>query len=297
MFNTIHTKILFSGVIWMSMLISSPLISQEYSFINGFHSPVFLNPGFAGTDETGNLSLHTKISSYIPGQLVDFAAGWDQPVKKLRGGLAVIYSSAVWKDFESRNLLEAGYALHLKPGPLLKIIPSVRLGIGIYHLKPMTLGPVFDGATKAYITTGAGVLVLFRGFSGGAVINHLNTPEVGYENLTEELPVAITLHARQKFRTDREGVFLYTGAYYWQQEDWSRIVPSVEIKVKGFFAGLCAARYHDIDVSYGLGGTAGFDLRKFKAGYSFIGDLSGRIRLEIPAHEIFLIYRFDLERK
>jgi len=279
----------------MALLAPFPAVSQEFTFINGFQTPVILNPGFAGTEETGNLSLHTKFSGNIYGQLINFAAAWDQPVRKLRGGLAVVYTSSAIKYYETRNLLQAGYALHLKPGPLLKIIPSVQVGLGINHLKAMSFGGPTDASTKAYFSAGAGALVLYRGFSGGMAFSHLNTPDVGYENLEVEQPIEITLHARQKFLTDMEGVFLYAGAYYWQQDQWSRIAPSLEIKVKGFTAGLCAIRYQDINVSYGLGGSAGFDLRKFKAGYSFIGNLSGNTRLEIPAHEIFLIYRFDLE--
>ncbi len=292
-----RTKSLIIGAVLMGMLVSSPLISQEFNFINAFHSPVILNPGYAGSEQTGNLSLHTKISSFLSGQLIDFAAAWDQPAKKLRGGMALLYSSSVSRDVESRNLLRAGYALHLKPGPLLKIMPSVQVGMGINHAKALTFGGPTEAATRAYFSAGAGALVLYRGFSGGFVFNHLNTPDVGYENLVNELPVEMILHARQKFRTDREGVFLYAGGYYWQQDDLNRIVPSVEIRVKGFTAGICAVRYQYSEVSYGLGGTAGIDLRKFKAGYSLIGRLSGNNLLQIPAHEIFLIYRFDLEAK
>ncbi|MFO7722269.1 MAG: PorP/SprF family type IX secretion system membrane protein [Bacteroidales bacterium] len=283
--------------LWMALL---PIIGfntlngQDFIFSNGFESPLYLNPGFAGNAEYPTLTTHIKKPASIGG-LFYYAASYDQPVDKLRGGIGFVLSSSIIEDIKTESLLNGIYALHLKVSDEVYIRPAINLGLGYNHISNGGLtggGSGNDQVSKGYLNAGFGVLVGYRNVTAGLAVDHFNKPDIGYENAENRLPAKITLHGILQHEI-QDNMFLFPGLIYQHHWGLNRFVPSLVADIMGFRVGVSVIRQSSATVgSTGFTGLVGVALNQFVLGYSYTAHAGDIVLIDLPAHEFAITYKF-----
>lgn len=280
------------------LVIQAPVArTQDFAFANGFESPLYLNPGFAGSSESPVLTTHFKKISNI-GNYFSSAVSYDQPVEKLRGGIGLVLSTMVHEKYLFENLINGIYSYHIKINDDFFINPAVNIGFGYRYFDDSDFfshNPIFGPVSKSYFNAGVGLLTGYRNIVAGISVDHLNRPDVGFENYKVSLPAKITLHGIWQHEI-QEDVYLFPGLIYQTQSDYHRLTPSVMIDYRGLRVGAAAIQIYETsawgDIATGVAAIAGIKFQKLVVGYSFASRLLGDRIFEFPTHEFALTYRF-----
>lgn len=276
--------------------------AQEISLTNGFGTPLYLNGGYAGTQEQNELSL--QVQKNAGGKLVaipgfNHVATIDFKVPKLRGGIGIVWASEYARQLWNYSIFKGIYALHLPVQENLSLHPFLSLGLGLNHLSEdfVMFGTSLQGPlNKAYFTPGAGMLVKYGTFHAGFSAEHFNKPEVGWENIGYTMDPEFILHARYGHEAE-PGITLYPGLIGKWQGPLAVVIPSVELNYQGFIIGL-NAKHSTVKGAFsqtGIGGMIGVELQTIKIMYSYTGRIAGELLRTLPSHEFSFSYRFGNE--
>jgi type IX secretion system PorP/SprF family membrane protein len=275
----------------MLIILQNTLQGQDFIFSNGFESPLYLNPGYAGSAEYPALTTHIKKPASVGG-LFYYAASYDHPVEKLRGGIGFVFSSSIIEEIKTENLLNGMYAFHLKVNDDLYIRPAINFGLGYNHISSGTGGSGAAQVSKGYLNAGFGVIMGYRHLTTGLSVDHINKPDIGYENAENRLPAKFTLHGILQHEL-RENLFLFPGFIYQHHWGVNRYVPSLVADIMGFRAGVSVIRQTSATVgSTGFTALVGVELNQLVLGYSYTAQGGDIVMIDLPAHEFAVTYKF-----
>jgi len=296
--STMRTFALFFVFILMYFSdLSSDLRAQGFVFSNGFESPMYLNPAYAGTAGSPQLATHFRRPTSGAG-FFHYVAAFDMPVEKLRGGAGLVLSSSILEDVLVETQLNGVYAFHLKVSEELLLSPAINIGFGYNHFNTDNLS--FGGGegklSSSYLTVGGGLLMRYRNLLAGFSVDHLNTPDVGYGGITNHLPARFTLHGIYEYALHEE-VAILPGIIYQSVWEMHHISPSVVLDFMGFRAGVSGifrrtSNQNLYPNTSGLSFLVGVHLKQLILGYGYT---TGTSRKKIPgvaAHEFAITYRF-----
>ncbi len=275
------------------------LRGQGFVFSNGFESPLYLNPAFAGTADAPQLATQFRRPTTGVG-FFHYVASFDMPVEKLRGGIGFSLSSTIMEEVRFDNLLNGFYAWHWNIGTDLLVSPAVNIGFGYNHLnnENLSLGGVGEGRVSAiYFNVGGGLMMRYRNLTTGFSIDHLNTPDVGYNGISETMPQRLTVHGVVEHAL-MEQLHILPGIIYQSHWDVQHVIPSVVLDFMGFRAGINGVyernRRGSIDTNmYGVCFLVGAHLQQFMIGYSYTTGVSEGALPNMTAHELAITYRFS----
>jgi type IX secretion system PorP/SprF family membrane protein len=271
--------------------------AQGFVFSNGFESPMYLNPAYAGTSGASQLATQFRRPT-SGGGFFYYAAALDMPVEKLRGGVGFVLSSTIMEDILVETQLNGVYALHWKINEEMLVSPAISIGFGYNHFNTdnLTFGGGEGRLTSSYFTLGGGVLMRYRSLLAGASIDHLNTPDVGYGGISESMPIRFALHGIYEYALLEE-VSLLPGLIYQSLWNMHHITPSLTLDFMGFRAGVAgnfrrtgSQNLHPN--TNGLSFLVGIHLKQLLLGYGYTTGLSSNTVLGVTAHEFAITYRF-----
>jgi type IX secretion system PorP/SprF family membrane protein len=273
------------------------VLAQGFAFSNGFESPMYLNPSYAGTSGAPQLSTQFRRPT-VGGGFFHYAAAFDMPVKKLRGGVGFVLSSTILESVLVETQLNGVYALHWQVNEEMLVSPAISIGFGYNHFNSDNLN--FGGGAgvlnTSYLTLGGGVLMRYQNLLAGFSLDHLNNPDVGYAGVRESLPTRIVLHGIYDYAV-RESVSLLPGIIYQSFWNINHISPSLTFDFLGFRAGIAGnftragSKSQQPDTN-GMSFLVGIRLKQLLLGYGYTTGLSGNMIPGVTAHEFAITYRF-----
>jgi type IX secretion system PorP/SprF family membrane protein len=205
-----------STLLTLSVLLGSALVgnSQDPQFSQYYATPMYTNPAFAGSG-CNRLSLAYRIQYYgLPGGFVTFNLAYDQPVKKIHGGVGLMYTNdKAAEGILTSNAVNLSYAFEAKLGKKLCLRLGAQAGVFQRTLQWDRLRWGSDIITQLGYATptnytsidksvtgvnfGAGALIYSNKFYAGFACHNITEPSQSFFGGTGEgtyLPRRYTVH-------------------------------------------------------------------------------------------------------
>jgi type IX secretion system PorP/SprF family membrane protein len=301
------------------LFISSILKAQDPQFTQFYSNPLYQAPSFAGAVEGYRASLSYRDQwPSLPGQVTTATFALDYNLSALNSGLGLIVMNDRIGTSELSNLnLGLLYAYNVKinrkvffrPGvgfyytqrslDYTKLVFPSELEAGGQAILPSEFSNV--SAVDASVSGLLFISNLWMGFTA----DHLITPNVTFTDRINRLPIKYTLYGGYRFYklerligTKRQsitvvGTYKHQGSsdqmdmgLYWSYEPiimgvWYRDLPFIK-------------KYSRRDA---LALLVGYKYKDLSVGYSYDFTISRLITNTGGAHEISLIYKFDIEQR
>lgn len=208
--NSLHRP----SFLFFFILIYQGLFAQDPEFSQYYATAIYTNPASTGSDFS-RAALAYRIQYYgLPGGIVSFNASYDQHLRKLRGGLGIMYSNDIaGEGILKTNSVNLSYAYEHE---ITKKI-MLRIGVqgGIYQksifwnrfvwgtfvlnqlgiITPTNISAIDVSITRANFAAGA--LVYSKKFYAGMACHNLFEPNQSFFANTGPgtlLPRRVTLH-------------------------------------------------------------------------------------------------------
>ncbi len=301
--------------------------AQDPQFSQFYSNPLYQSPSFAGTSEgyRGTINYRNQWPK-MPGKVETFSTGIDVNIMEINSGLGLIVMRDVI-GVNSLSTLSAGllYSYNVKVNRRLFLRP----GIGFYYLqkaidrnsmilsseidalnpdnpgspvRPQTLGELQN---RNAMDGGISLLALSRDLWAGVTLDHLFAPNVSFTERAEPLPVKYTVYGGYRFRkverlvgTKKQvvtvaGTYRHQGAadqfdvgLYWTYDPlilgiWYRDLPLMKEN----------SNRDAIIIMLGA------KLDMITLGYSYDFTVSQLVTTTGGAHELSMIYRFEVSKK
>jgi len=304
------------------LLASLPLLGQDPQFTQFYSSPLYQAPSFAGAIDGYRASLNYRDQwPSLPGKVTTTIFAMDYNLSALNSGLGIIAMKDKIGSADLSNL-NLGFLYSYNVQINRKVF--FRPGVGFYYTQrsidynamifptennnPNITSPILDAEITDHIQAAdASVsgLLFISNIWVGFTADHLITPNITFTDRVNKLPIKYTLFGGFRFYkmerligADRQSVTL-AGTYrhqgeadqmdlglYWSYDAisigaWYRDLPFIkDYSRRDALAVLLGYRYKDTSI-----------------GYSYDFTISRMITNTGGAHELSLIYRFNIEAK
>lgn len=265
-------------------------IAQDYHFSQYLSNPVFLNPGFSGSDSCPRFVVNTRLQwPELAAEYKTISASYDQYVPKLKGGLAVSYVFDVAGNTIYSNNLNFSYSYKLKLGNDMHISPAISVGMVAKSLDESKINMSPDYNPRYNFNSGAGFLFSYKYLALGYSADHLNTPnESFFTNVSSKLPVKHIAFLSALIDLG-SNVNLNPSIMFESQNKFEELVPAISLMIKGVKIGAAyRTGFENPDAVIGL---IGYQNARFFAGYSYDYTVSKLSNASGGAHELALIYK------
>lgn len=301
-------KLLFAGLLVFS---NGRTEAQDPIFSQFFSSPLYLNPAFAGNQNSFRATLGTRTHPLPDATNVStFLLSVDGPVQALSGALALLATSDYQGNMLWDNHISGIYSYHMNISPDWHMNFGAQAGYFRRELSwsrlvfydPAQAPPANADDWRHVVDFAAGVLFFNERYYGGIAMHHLSQPNI---SLTEEklsLDRKFTAHLGMQFEGGNRHSTFGRGADYF-------VSPNVIYQKQGPHQRIHVGLYGGIEPLMGgiwlqhnpgsrptmvfLFGISWQDLR---IGYSYDYNLSGFTDIRHGIHEISLSILF-LHRK
>lgn len=317
----IYTTLLF-------ILIALGAAAQDPQFSQFYSAPLYLNPAFAGSGSEHRYTVNFRNQwPQLPKAFQTYAVSYDRNVAKLRSGFGLLVMADKAGSAGLTTTTVAGtYAYRLQLGENLMVSPAVQFGFSNRNLNmdklvfgdqldfggswSSTVDPDFKRLQgNNYFDVSSGLLVYNRIFWAGLAVYHMNQPNQSFLGEQDELPMKTTLHAGVR-------IPLYRGPK--KLDRISSISPSFIFKKQGAFNQLDVGlhfNYNPIMVGLwyrgipvqknasqrinhdAITGLFGLRFKEIDIGYSYDFTISQLGFASGGAHELSMIYHFDVYKK
>lgn len=310
-------------ILSVCVLCAVSALAQDPQFSQYYQAPLYLNPAFAGITPQQRLTFNHRIQwPNLPQAFSTFAASYDIWVDELRSGFGVLATtdkmgSAGWRTTTASLL----YSFKVKISDKLVFSPGLNFGYGINGLDRTKLrlgdGIEFNGQSldpalaalgnQQYFDFGSGFLFYSKSLWLGAAFAHMNKPNLSILNSTTRLPMKITVHGGAKIellnglRSGSRVSYLTPSFIYMSQGGITQLTMGVNYHIDPVFVGVWyrGKPFEKTVVGSvqqdGLILQMGMYLEKLTVGYSYDFSTSGLTNASGGAHEISLIYEFNVK--
>jgi type IX secretion system PorP/SprF family membrane protein len=318
-------------LIFLGLLLAVKSFAQDPQFSQYYASPLYLNPGFAGTGFSHRLAVNSRIQwPSLPQAFITHLFSWDMNQPKFNSGFGVLAmndkagsvglsNSSVglvyaYKLHFGRWVFSPGirFAYHIQNVDRSRMLAGDQIEFGGGAGTP-SLDPAINNVRNVtYFDFDFGGLIYSDRFWFGAAVSHLNEPNASFIEDDYRLPMKITAHAGMK-------IPLNTGIF--ASERPTHIAPSFVYKVQDgydqldlginyyyqpvnigiWYRGVPIERFtgpqNDSYISHdALIFLIGFAMWNFEFNYSYDFTISQLGIKTNGAHEFSLIYQFQTGR-
>jgi type IX secretion system PorP/SprF family membrane protein len=303
-------------------------LAQDPQFSQFYSAPMYLNPAFAGTGSEHRYTINFRNQwPGLPQAFNTYAVSYDRSVARLRSGFGLlVMADRAGSASLTATTIAGSYAYRLQISDKLMISPAVQFAYSnrSMDMQKLVFGDQLDfngswGATvdpdfkrlegSSYFDFSSGVLVYNRWFWAGAAVFHMNEPNQSFLGEQDELPMKTTIHGGVR-------IPLYNGPK--KLDRVSSIAPSFVYKKQGKFNQLdVGMHFHYNPIMIGvwyrgvpiqknasdrvnhdaITGLFGLRFKEIDFGYSYDFTLSQMGFASGGAHEISLIYHYDVYKK
>jgi type IX secretion system PorP/SprF family membrane protein len=329
MANTVYTFRRLAFVLLLSTVFTTVGRAQDPVFSQFYAAPLQLNPAFAGNAYAPFLAMNyrSQWASFTDdgGGYSTYAVSYDQFFKGFNSGFGIsLLSDNAGGGLYKRNMANLVYSyrvpinneltakIGIEAGIIQNSIDYDRL-IFLDQLDPITGARNPDGSirpsqevrpaqtSRTLLDIGTGFLMYGKGLYVGFVAKHLNTPNEGFLNTSQNLligmPTRFTLHGGyeivfKRATRYRPAMYVSPNILFVKQGDLGQI----NVGAYGSFGSVFLGAWFRQAFSQPDAGivTIGFQQDYFKLGYSYdfsVGrGLAGRSG---GSHEVSLIFNFD----
>lgn len=284
----------FSGKAW----------PQDAIFSQFYASSLYLNPAFAGTNESSRLIMNYRNHPFPDTQgFSNLYGSFDQYVPSLSGGLALLATTDNQGGFLSRTELAGIYSYHLQ----LFDDVFVNLGLQAGYLRqdirwnrleftnPNQEPP--DNTMKHAANFAFGAMVFSDWVYGGVALHHISQPQISLFS-DEGIPLKHTAHLgflfeplqKRRANTVFYEYILSPNLIYQKQAQNHRINLGLYGGIEPLMAGIWYR--HNIEDPNAIIFLVGLSANNFRIGYSYDHSLSGYSDIFHAAHEVSISFYF-----
>ena len=315
-------KITISAILVLMGLAAN---AQDPQFSQYYASPLYLNPAFAGTTNQHRIVLNHRLQwPTLPQTFATYALSYDFYKPDLRSGFGLLMTTdkAGSAGLRSTNV-GAIYSYKIAMPGKWVFTPGLYFGYGSRSIdfNKLVFGdqiefdqngvpsqdPVLNElGNTSYFDSGFGLLFYNSKFWIGGSWWHINRPNISFLDREDRIPSKYTIHGGAKLP-------LYSGPG--RRVSNSYLTPSFVYRLQGQFSQLdLGVNYHVDPVHVGIwyrglplfqnvaGNTSrdaivfiiGLQFSNFELGYSYDFTISELGVNSGGAHEISIVYRFDL---
>ena len=308
-------------LVFVFVLSSSFLFSQDMHFTQFYSSSLYLNPAFTGANVCSRFSLTYRdqwpgVSKAYKSYLVSF----DHYLTKYNIGIGMVIGSDVAGTGQLRTTVvnpliayEAKLTKKLfvragvQPGLTIKSINFNNLVFGDQLARGGGVPTIEDPTqSKAYFDASAGVLFYTKLMWAGISFYHLNTPNESLlgQDATSTLPIKYSIHSGYKFVLNPEEkdvtkqrtlspAFNYRGQLEFDQLDIGCYYTENSFNVGLWYRGIPGYKPYKPGYSNNdaIAVIVGFKTDRFSIGYSYDFTISKLTMRSHGANEITLAYQ------
>jgi type IX secretion system PorP/SprF family membrane protein len=274
-------------------------------------APLYLNPGFAGSNECGRAMASYRVQWYqLGGGYTTFYSSYDHYFEKLKGGIGLMYMNDIsGYGVLNSNSFDLVYSANIKLfDNKLLIRPGIDIGYKMRKInyEGLTFGDMIDPRRGFTYTTqeqvadpktsffdlSSGVVFATKHLTGGIAMHHLTEPDEGFFGQSK-LPIKYTMHAAGLIGAhDEPGKFSFSPHVLFQkQQDFQQLLAGLAVKYDKYLLG---ASYRNKDAFII---QAGFQSKRFRAGYSYDHTISGLRRATGGSHELAMSFNIFCKEK
>ncbi|MFK7900328.1 MAG: PorP/SprF family type IX secretion system membrane protein [Cyclobacteriaceae bacterium] len=312
--------------ILLNAVLLQKLKAQDPQFTQFYAAPLYLNPALSGSTKlTKAAFLYRNQWPSIPANFVTYSASIDQSLPRFSSGVGLSVVKDQLGEAFSTTTVTANYSFYFN---LTKKV-EVRMGTGIgYGIRRIDLSKItfetgasstesITSPNNSYIDISGGLELHNSVYSLGFSAFHLNKPTNSFLNSNEVLPIRFNLHAGARLPLKLKVLRPLYRLLYSVVKKELFINPKLLLKKQGAFTQLDLG----LDVHYGIFmfgiwnrglplGTssrvngfsresiallAGYSQHGLTAAYSYDFTISQQSISTGGAHELSLVYLFDLK--
>jgi type IX secretion system PorP/SprF family membrane protein len=309
----IKIVLLFMALAWVMSVDAQDVIYTQF-----YANPVYLNPALAGNKLSRRLTLNYR--NQWPGAnrgYVSYSATWDQYVKKISGGVALMVNTDVQGGGTYNTFSGSGiYSYRLAVSRFVTINAAIQAGYIQYKLdwSKLAFSDQIDVHTGSIEPTqenlppklnignvdfSAGLVGGFReSIYAGVAVNHLSRPDMAfYEGNSNRLNLRYTVHAGMIIDflqgmqgKDIKNYSISPNIVYVQQGKFQQLNLGMVVNKYPLTTGLWFR--HSFGNPDAIIVLLGFQLKYWKVGYSFDYTISHLTIRSGGAHEISIAWLF-----
>jgi type IX secretion system PorP/SprF family membrane protein len=297
-------KIRLLLVMFLALLIPGEAFSQDAIFSQFFASSLYLNPAFAGTNESSRLIMSFRNHPFPDTRGFSTLYGsFDMYVPTVSGGLALLTTTDNQGGLLARSQVAGIYSYHLQVMDDLFVNFGVQAGYFRQDIRwdrleftnPSQEPP--DNTLKHTADFAFGAMVFTDRVYGGVALHHITRPQISLFS-EERIPLKYTAHLgfmieppeKRRAQTVAYEYILSPNLIYQKQGHNHRINLGFYGGIEPLIAGVWYR--HNIANPNAVIFLLGFSANNFHVGYSYDHSLSGYTDLFHAAHEISISFYF-----
>lgn len=311
------------ALFFLCVLVSSyAALAQDAEYSQFYANPLYLNPGFAGTNDQGRFAVNYRNQWPQQGStFVNYSVSFDAHLKKLGGGVgALVHNSRELNGIVAKTAFSLFYSHHVKVNPRLFFDLGLEAGLAYKNLDYGNLvfpdminqltgerylgsGEVPENDRVVYPDFGVGVIGQYDSFYGGISVSHLNQPDESMftGDHRGKLPIKLTIHAGAINYRWHRGLLsrrwtLSPNLIYQRQGSFSQLNLGLYMLEKWVAGGIWYRQTSGIQPESVIV-MLGVMRPTFKIGYSYDASLSKLSNYSNSAHEISLIFYVGEKRR
>jgi len=294
------------------------LKAQDPHFSQTYTNLLYLSPSFTGaTNEYRVTANYRNQWPHISSLMATTAASFDYNMSKFNSGIGLLVThDVIGTSRYSNSMVGVSYSYNIKINRKLYFRPGLMVKYGqtnidlskLYYSSNLEFGPGFDvpvitDGDKVHSFDGAvSSLLLHQQFWLGVTLDHIFTPNLSFSSKVDKLPLKTTVFGGYKFQkaqrlisatkqqfsiagnyrhqgvSDQFDLGLYTSYDLFIAGVWYRNLPFIkEYKRQDAIVFVVGVQYEGIQV-----------------GYSYDFSISKLITSTGGAHELSLVYVFDV---
>ncbi|MEQ8470984.1 MAG: PorP/SprF family type IX secretion system membrane protein [Marinoscillum sp.] len=302
-------------------------LSQDIQYSQYYSNPLYLNPAFTGAIQNHRVAVNHRLQwPNLPKAFANYSFSYDFNAASLNSGFGILVNVDRAGSANLKNTSAAfnySYSVNFEDRWVVK--PAVSFGYVTRNIdyEKLVFGdqidfgipgaPTQDPSVTAiknndFFEVGSGLLVYNRRFWGGISAYHINQPNNSLIQGPGYLPMKLTAHAGMRFEMGNKA---------FKDIKKASVAPSFIYKIQGEFQQLdVGASFHYAPVLMGLYYRGipwandvndyanhdaiilifGVEFNQMQFGYSFDSNISRLGSASGGAHEVSLIYLFNIQK-
>jgi type IX secretion system PorP/SprF family membrane protein len=197
-------------VLMVCLMLGTWLKAQDPQFSQYYASPLYLNPGFTGSNHEPRLAFNSRVQwTALPQAFTTFAASADFLLENFNSGFGILAMTDRAGSAALRTTTIAGlYASKIRLSEKWVLSPGLMFGFGqrsidldklVFGDQIQYNGPTTDDAisqlgNRSYFDFSSGAVIYNKSFWAGFSAYHINSPNHSLLGEQSKLPMRLSAH-------------------------------------------------------------------------------------------------------